>query len=516
MEKPRFTFNEFSVFSVNIDENSDSSWTPELANESMQAMYNNLYLDAKDLEWVRKIPRLKLGFIYMMVTTMGKGRPVPKKRFVSDIYHDEEYVHSRLSEQFARIKTYEVLSETDTLLKYQVEGKVRIVEGSRRERWYKMVLDEVRHHVQYRGRIVLSAPRLLAEILIEYYSGTQRTHIMETHYEQTDKHYIAISERLPILVDVVSKFDRSLVIMAPGDGIGVVAIASILMGRSFYSAEPNEIGSMAWYAGITSAQTFEEMSLESEDPVAWVYSNIQLYISRVLIRPQDQAFVLDARMGEYSEYGLVPVQGTNNRAWTNVGVVVALKPLMPPRSNHILRGEVNPLDNMAREVCRMQRLNISETGTPVVWSNREQFPAEAYILRERKFASARTGKPGQTCYDGHNARPFNEHDYLIRTETGVRVVADTAYKRAGVLPGDFGAVEFVTVETPRHPDTYKVCYVNGQPHEVLVVQVLEILDKAYRAIYQIVYKSKEYKSGSKLAGVEMRQYASVFGASGVG
>jgi hypothetical protein len=449
-----------------------------------------------------------------MATNQGPRKIVTKKTTIGDVFAKEPYIGTAVAARLPHVKAYEVIKVAEKKLEYMHRGVSCSVEGDRRQQWYKILLEEVRFSIKYDRQYVVSAPEVVCDILVEYYSGTEKSHVMETNYEQTDRHYTAISERLPILLDAIASFDPKLPVVIPGDGIGVGALASIYLKRRFYAAEPNEIGGMAEFAGILKRESFAEMVL-AEEPVAWVYSNIQLYIEKTLVRQGDQAFILDARMNDYTDLGLTPVPGTNNRVWTNTPVHVVLKALRPPKSNYILES-AKPLDPMAAEVCKMQSIPIADSGTPTVWSNRERVPPDAFVLRERKLASRPTGKPGQSRYTEKEIYPFNEHDYVMLTPDGVRVQSDLAYQRAGVLPGDYGPVEFITVTTPRHPTTYKMCVVNKKYYEVVVVEVLEILDKAYVATYQIVGLKRDGKVVSRKGNVEQSQFTTRFGVSGIG
>jgi len=83
--------------------------------------------------------------------------------------------------------------------------------------------------------------------------------ILSQGYSDHLDNYSAYAHRLPLIIEIVSQLPVTEKIYAPGDGIGVVALACILLKRDYWSSEPNGIGDRAFELGIiNSRDTYEQ------------------------------------------------------------------------------------------------------------------------------------------------------------------------------------------------------------------------------------------------------------------
>lgn len=116
-----------------------------------------------------------------------------------------------------------------------------------------------RLQAEVRGSIVVEEAPLKEEVepesddvesyLVDLRHGKVE-YMMGEIYDTPESHYKAINSRVGELVSILSGVPLDIVVHAPGDGIGVVALACRILNRPCVSSEPNMLGSRARKLGL--------------------------------------------------------------------------------------------------------------------------------------------------------------------------------------------------------------------------------------------------------------------------
>jgi len=336
--------------------------------------------------------------------------------------------------------------------------------------WLNRGRDILEHHV------VHSVPReVIALLLSEYYSA-RRAPILEAGYDDYMLHADAVRYRLPLVLQILAQIPRDLLVIGVGDGLGVVAIASALLKRSFFCTEPGGIGDLADLAGLLSSRgTFQDdrAMLESLEGV-YCFFNTSIYFDIPDSFVGRRLIIMEQRQKDFSHL-CNEVPGTHRRLWSTEKVSVYIADAYTPECANILV-EGAPRDPMARYAMEQHEICINDSSQVKVAYNAKTIESpNDFVLSERKVACARSGKYGQSRYTSSDIVPFSRSKYFEFTDVGIAISQDVPYFRSDILYGhDFCGEMVMSVVVHRSPDTFKYGY-NGEFIVPIVMMASELL-----------------------------------------
>jgi len=321
--------------------------------------------------------------------------------------------------------------------------------------------------------------------LVEF-QNSRAMPILSQDYSDHMDNYSAYAHRLPLIIEIVSQLPNDL-IWAPGDGIGVVSLACLLLHREYWSSEPNRIGLRARELGIIkSGGTFEDFVKSDRDGIV-IISNLARYCDMTLLQRYTKLIIID-ELCYYPGCDVVPiVPGTYGRIRSNV----------PFRVTSGFFDGVNRIDKIfsindsyvtedSRAYVAMQRLGYNicakaesplsklvpaGDGKLVTYNFVGVTSSSDLILTYRKRAGAQSGRPGQyQWFDGMLYR-FNRDEYIRVKRRGYKLYSDRNYNSTSILYGVLPTYEPQTYILGFDPSKLRYARV---AHLVVLIKIISV------------------------------------------
>jgi len=148
----------------------------------------------------------------------------------------------------------------------------------------------------------------LVKAYVAYIRRGERGEKLGLIYGDARSHYDAFHSRLFTILKLVRQFDESVVIHAPGDGIGVVAIACLIAKRQCVSSEPGGVGDLARKIGLITYKLTMEEHVEKFPDEHYLLSNLSKFVDLKDLSARIVATIYDVQMTRYPGYCKIDAQ----------------------------------------------------------------------------------------------------------------------------------------------------------------------------------------------------------------
>jgi len=348
----------------------------------------------------------------------------------------------------------------------------------------------------------------LKDVVIDYVElglNSASVPVLKQDYSNPFDNYEAFAYRLPLMISLISKIPEYVTVYAPGDGVGVVSMACVLLNRKYYTSEPNSIGQLARELGIisckdTAEQFVSRLSNSDREPYIVILSNISIYTDISVYCEKHPVLVLEARCFFSGSQYLKTVKDSDGRLWTNTDVqfVVCRKQAERlPKYDKLLpstrlktsdpRAYVELVtagyDVVAAEGSELSQYVPEGDGVGVSYNFMNQSTNNDFVLAYRKFSSWKSGRPGQYSLTYGNWYEYNRERRPRRVLNGFKIVSDKPYMARSILRGhDFNLDENVKkIVVKFDPTVIRYAYSNEILIPVRVTSVSQ-QDGSYVAI----------------------------------
>jgi len=300
---------------------------------------------------------------------------------------------------------------------------------------------------------------------LEEFEHAKSIPVLKQNYESHLDNYQVVKHRLPEIMSIVESIDEAKTIYAPGDGIGVVSVSCILLGRKYVSSEPNQVGDRAYKLGIITERSTAENFIPRVDKAGVVIlSNLSLYCDLTPYIDNFQVVVLDEQVVYPGASKLIELPGSNGRIRCSPGLVVRsvtnYSDQLPSSSNRLdITKTMQACDGRAAKFLETRGAKVVsrqgsieselypvQEGDPVSYNFKNVTDPQTYVLSYRKKAVEKCGRPGQQALVDGYWYPFNGHYYYtVDQNEGFRKRRDELY---------FGRSILANFDLSEHPEGY--------------------------------------------------------------
>jgi len=226
-------------------------------------------------------------------------------------------------------------------------------------------------------------------VYVQFLEGASVSMMMDDIYGDPLNHYRAVNERIGTMISIVRDLPEDAILYFPGDGIGVGAIASIILGREYYSSEINRVGELAIRLGIIqSREDNESLKARMRPQDILICSNLSRFVDvPSYVEKVQNVVVFDAARRLYPGFRSVSVDhllSTTIDSWR-------------PSALAYPRATLRPIDTMAIPAMTSQDpVVVSElkhngkfdpmSQHEAVMTQRDVVTGSEFILEERRIA----------------------------------------------------------------------------------------------------------------------------------
>jgi hypothetical protein len=360
---------------------------------------------------------------------------------------------------------------------------------------------------------------LVKQYLQEFQSSSVNS-MMADVYEDDMKHYRAFNQRLGEMISIVQQIPERFEIHAPGDGIGVVSISCILLGRRYVSSEPADIGKRALILGIIKMkldldQHIEFFKKDDHEDKVFLFSHLSRFVDMFKYSQMVKSVIYDNADDRYRGYRYLD---EHKKVQTNIEDMPMLTESYLT-SRRDIRGfsdmGLEPMNSGGNEVVSviLSENNCLDEMSQIkaVYDRTKVITGKEFVLTDRKIAETHSSRLNSyEISDGYVRRASNLRTYRL-TSTSVERLEGLTTRQEGVrvLSKDYDLKGRLVshFKLPFKPQHIRFAYSRGYKVPVKVYTMsYDLTDSMWRATIRIDEESQCSKLVKQESSLTSRLY----------
>jgi len=331
-------------------------------------------------------------------------------------------------------------------------------------------------------------------------------------YSDYRNHYKAYNNRVGEMVSIVKLVSNDVVIHAPGDGVGVVALACRILGRVCISTEPNDICYKALNIGLIASQCDidQHISKYGKDGI-YVLSNLSRFINLPRYASQLKAIIYDVSRHRYPGYTLLDDNGVLQTNYPEVVSMdqsrIVVQEVRSPDISTIVGPKLRAKNDDEIIIMELERSGKYDKKSEyeAVLTRMDVVTGFEFILADRKFANAQPYREGVIQSNGGFIHRRTEGVNTVYSPSGMtKVTYSSIVNSGGILSKeyDMGMHNVVQCELNFFPGRIRFAYSLGNVVPVEVVTALHTPQNTWSVTITRVYvksnKQNRYVSAKSI------------------
>jgi len=301
-------------------------------------------------------------------------------------------------------------------------------------------------------------------------------------YSDYRNHYKAYNNRVGEMVSIVRLISDDVVIHAPGDGVGVVALACRILNRVCISTEPNDICYRALNIGLVASQCDidQHISKYGVDGI-YILSNLSRFIDLPRYASQLKSIIYDVARRRYPGYTLLDDNGVLQTNYPEVVSMdqsrVVVQEVRSPDISTIVGPKLRAKNNDEIIIMELERSGKYDKNSEyeAVLTRMDVVTGFEFILADRKFANAQPYRDGVIQTKGGFIHRRTEGVNMVYSPSGMKKITYSSFaSNTTTLSKEFdiGMRNVVQCELNFYPGRVRFAHSLGNVVPVEVVTAL--------------------------------------------
>lgn len=317
------------------------------------------------------------------------------------------------------------------------------------------------------------------------------SYMMGEIYDTPESHYKAYNSRIGEIISIIAIIPEDVVVHAPGDGIGVVAIAGRLLGRTVISSEPSGIGKRAVDLGLMQGQWSFDEHVKRYPKGFYLLSHLARFVDPKKFESLE-AVVYDQvklSLAGFRSLHWSGVLTTNSKLIQEETVVVHMS-RVPDVSHTGVR--LSTADPYIQSELEMQGVYDPTSRVRAVYDKTQVLTGEEYVLMERRVASAITNRPGATITSQGVTTYVSGGDNRVYTPDMMKCLRPQTSTTTLDQSFDLCGLQYARVIVGFNPSRLQFAHSNGVLIRVEVMSVDDVTVAGGKPLYDVMLRADYY------------------------